>query len=272
MKKWPATSVLHVFSIIATALLLCGCGASKDSATTSLKETLDGTVLDLDGSSVRVSQLLGTDYLLLYFSAHWCPPCKAFTPKFAEFYNTHGGGKLFHAVLVSSDRSESDMLAYMREAKMPWPAVQFSSASSEALQDIYSGDGIPRLVLVDPQGSVIADSFDGKKYIGPQHVLEYLKEQLKGSKAPTQPAAKPSTGKEFTQRFTLDGLGKRSNQNIAIINGKVVSAGDELDPGILVEEITDAHAELSFEGKCYRLYLQTALAPTDGTSTPPKNR
>ena len=29
----------------------------------------------------------GAPFLGLYFSAHWCPPCKAFTPKLVETYN-----------------------------------------------------------------------------------------------------------------------------------------------------------------------------------------
>jgi len=274
MKKWPAKAGIHLFPIVAMSLFLCGCGASKK--TIPLKETLGGAVVGLDGSSIEASHLLGTDYLLLYFSAHWCPPCKSFTPKFTEFYNTHGGGELFHAVLVSSDRSENEMFAYMRETRMPWPAVRFGSANSKTLQDTYSGDGIPRLVLVDPQGMVIADSFEGKKYLGPQHVLNYLKEQIGGpvnTPNPTaKPATKPSTAEEFAQRFTLNGVGKRSDQSIAIINGNVVSAGDELDQGVVVEKITDAHVDLSFEGKRYRLYPQTTPSSATGTSAPPKNR
>ena len=254
--------------------LLCGCGASK-KATTPLQKTLDAAVVDVNGSSIETSHLLGTDYLLLYFSAHWCPPCKTFTPKFVEFYNTHGGGKLFHAVLVSSDKSEEKMFAYMRETRMPWPAVRFGSANSKTLKDTYSGDGIPRLVLVDPRGVVIADSFEGKKYIGPQHVLNYLKEQIGGTANTPSPDAKPKPStdeEEFTQRFTLNGLGKRGDQSIAIINGEIASIGTELEPGVVVEKITDSHVDLLFEGKRYRLYPQVTQSPAANTSAPPKNQ
>eukprot|EP00124_Ichthyophonus_hoferi_P004637 Ihof_evm6s536 gene=Ihof_evmTU6s536 len=38
-----------------------------------------------DGSEVKPSELANKP-VLLYFSAHWCPPCRAFTPVLAEFY------------------------------------------------------------------------------------------------------------------------------------------------------------------------------------------
>jgi nucleoredoxin len=38
----------------------------------------------------------------------------------------------------------------------------------------YAGDGIPCLVVVDPTGKVISDSFAGKQYLGPSKVLSDL--------------------------------------------------------------------------------------------------
>ena len=40
-----------------------------------------------DGSSQSAdSALKGKDVILFYFSAHWCPPCRGFTPILKDFY------------------------------------------------------------------------------------------------------------------------------------------------------------------------------------------
>jgi len=40
-----------------------------------------------DGSSLSAdAALAGKDVILVYFSAHWCPPCRAFTPVLKDFY------------------------------------------------------------------------------------------------------------------------------------------------------------------------------------------
>ncbi len=54
---------------------------------------------------------------------------------------------------------------------MPWPAVSFRSV--DRLKEItkYSGSGIPCLVLVDREGKVLSDSYEGKTYVGPTKVM-----------------------------------------------------------------------------------------------------
>ena len=41
----------------------------------------DETVVEAD------SNLAEKKVLVFYFSAHWCPPCRLFTPVLAEFYS-----------------------------------------------------------------------------------------------------------------------------------------------------------------------------------------
>jgi thiol-disulfide isomerase/thioredoxin len=61
-----------------------------------------------------------------YFSAHWCEPCRAFTPKLAEVYKEAQANSLsFRIVFISSDFGEESFNEYRSE--MPWLAVPFNS-------------------------------------------------------------------------------------------------------------------------------------------------
>ena len=45
------------------------------------------TLKKADGSSHQAEAALqGKSVVLIYFSAHWCPPCRAFTPVLKDFY------------------------------------------------------------------------------------------------------------------------------------------------------------------------------------------
>ena len=57
---------------------------------------------------------------------------------------------------------------------MPWPAIDFQKVPQKEGILKYAGDGIPDLVLVDGTGKVLADSYQGKQYIGPAKVLQAL--------------------------------------------------------------------------------------------------
>jgi len=63
----------------------------------------------------------------IYFSAHWCPPCRGFTPELAKFYKQmkEKVGDKLEIVFVSSDRVEAEWKQYF--AEMPWLSVPFSA-------------------------------------------------------------------------------------------------------------------------------------------------
>jgi nucleoredoxin len=113
--------------------------------------------------------------IALYFSAHWCAPCRAFTPKLVDFYNRVAPQHPeFEIIFVSFDRSQFAMETYMRETNMPWPAIDYPKVASKEAIRKYAGDGIPCLVLLDATGKVVSDSFAGKQYLGPGKVLTDL--------------------------------------------------------------------------------------------------
>ena len=64
----------------------------------------------------------------------------------------------------------------MKWGKMKFPALEFDQKSKTRDITKYGGRGIPRLVLLDRDGTVISDSYQGERYVGPTVVLNKLKE------------------------------------------------------------------------------------------------
>ncbi len=175
------TSLL-TFAIIALALPALAADPvpakeSKISAAAEkpsiFKDMLKGKLVALDGKRVGKYEMAAEpQYYAFYFSAHWCPPCRAFTPKLVEFYKAQAGKKTnFEIIFVSHDHDEKSMEAYIKEDAMPWPAIAFRSVERMKEINKYCGAGIPCFVLVDREGKVISDSYEGKTYVGPTKVM-----------------------------------------------------------------------------------------------------
>lgn len=134
------------------------------------------------GESLRKAPLSMSStpkYYAFYYSAHWCPPCKAFTPSLVKFYDTmKARGADFEIIFVSADRSEQDMAKYMREFDMNWRAVAYDVGRSDPAMKQFAGAGIPCLVFMDHTGKVLSDSYVNGNYVGPQRVLKDMRQVL----------------------------------------------------------------------------------------------
>eukprot|EP00929_Paragymnodinium_shiwhaense_P097257 TRINITY_DN58_c0_g1_i14.p1 TRINITY_DN58_c0_g1~~TRINITY_DN58_c0_g1_i14.p1 ORF type:complete len:441 (-),score=142.01 TRINITY_DN58_c0_g1_i14:291-1496(-) len=98
--------------------------------------------------------LSGKKAVALYFSAHWCPPCRGFTPKLAAWYKENLSAKGLEVVFVSSDKDEGQFKDYFGE--MPWLALPYSErAKKDALSKKFKVNGIPALVILDADGKTI---------------------------------------------------------------------------------------------------------------------
>eukprot|EP00959_Pyramimonas_sp_CCMP1952_P226731 4740719-Pyramimonas_sp.AAC.1 len=75
----------------------------------TISDLLGDELVKPTGEKISVQSLkdAGT-YIALYFSAHWCGPCRGFTPELIKTYNTlKAAGKPFEIVFVSSDNDEA---------------------------------------------------------------------------------------------------------------------------------------------------------------------
>ncbi|MFI5337956.1 MAG: thioredoxin-like domain-containing protein, partial [Opitutales bacterium] len=117
--------------------------------------------------------LNGVKFYGIMFSAGWCGPCREFAPHLLDSYRRlKEMYPEFELVLVSRDQSLADMLAYMRDEKMPWPALKYGESRQVEEIGRLAGPGIPCLVLIDEEGQVLAHSFKGSDYLGPDSVLD----------------------------------------------------------------------------------------------------
>ncbi|MBU0677231.1 MAG: redoxin family protein [Verrucomicrobia bacterium] len=139
--------------------------AVEDPVAAAPRELLDlfgDTLVDQKKKSVGSGVLAGKEKIGIYFSAHWCPPCRKFTPVLVDFYNElKKDGKPFELVFVSSDQDSKSMQHYMKDADMPWLAVPFKSKVRQALKDKFDVRGIPTLVVVNAKGETLTKSARG---------------------------------------------------------------------------------------------------------------
>lgn len=117
---------------------------------TTVLQLLGDTLRGDKGADVSTSDALSeVDVLGLYFSAHWCPPCRRFTPQLGERYTQlKGAGKKLEIVFVSSDQDDSAFTEYHDE--MPFLALPYSKREEKKqLSEMFGVNGIPTLVFVD---------------------------------------------------------------------------------------------------------------------------
>ena len=152
--------------------------AGAPGTTSHMAALLKGKLVTFQGGSMKNyddSKLAGKKYFAIYYSASWCGPCRQFTPKLVQYYQQIAAQHPeMEVVLMCEDQSAADKQKYMQTDRMPWPAVRFERKAMEKELEHYAGNGIPDLVLVDGDGKVLSDSYQGKNYVGPYKVTQDL--------------------------------------------------------------------------------------------------
>ena len=93
--------------------------------------------------------------ILLYFSASWCPPCRAFTPLLKSAYPMFKDNNV-EIVFVSRDHSKQHFEEYY--ATMPWLAVDYKNTQyRQELSEARSKNQIPFLWVLDRNGKSITE-------------------------------------------------------------------------------------------------------------------
>jgi thiol-disulfide isomerase/thioredoxin len=121
------------------------------------RDLLPPTLLSSRSSSgkVNTADALAGKTVAIYFSAHWCGPCRQFTPMLAGVYNgAKAANKDFEVVFCSVDHDEDEFNNYFHQ-NMPWLAVDYDDEKREEIAAKFRVSGIPNLVVLSPGGQVV---------------------------------------------------------------------------------------------------------------------
>ncbi len=162
------------FQCLALATISLLTGADMYGSDPSALDGLPDILHDAKGRKVEASTLKGK-YIGLYFSAHWCPPCRAFTPSLVQFGNRHSDDN-FEVVFVSFDHSNSDKRRYIYDAKMPWLSIPGArSREIQALAERFAVESFPTLIVLAPDGSVLTTQGREEVSFAPDTALDEWK-------------------------------------------------------------------------------------------------
>lgn len=164
--------------------------AKKDAQTLEsilVKGDLD-FVIGKDGTKIPVHNLVGKN-ILLYFSAHWCPPCRAFVPKLIEAYHKiKAKDEAFEVVFISSDRDQASFDDFF--SQMPWLALPFGDERKGSLSRLFKVRGIPMLVAVGKTGRTITTEARGLVMSYGADAYPFTEERVKEVEAEVEEMAK----------------------------------------------------------------------------------
>ncbi|KAK7386876.1 hypothetical protein VNO78_27222 [Psophocarpus tetragonolobus] len=145
-------------------------------------------VIGKDGVKIPVSELKGK-VVLLYFSAHWCPPCRAFLPKLIDAYHKiKANDNALEVVFISSDRDQSSFDEFF--AGMPWLALPFGDSRKRFLSRKFNVSGIPMLVAIGASGQTLTKEARDLVSLHGADAYPFTEERIKEIEAKQEEAAK----------------------------------------------------------------------------------
>eukprot|EP00929_Paragymnodinium_shiwhaense_P007739 TRINITY_DN111651_c0_g1_i1.p2 TRINITY_DN111651_c0_g1~~TRINITY_DN111651_c0_g1_i1.p2 ORF type:complete len:199 (-),score=42.35 TRINITY_DN111651_c0_g1_i1:305-901(-) len=117
---------------------------------------------------VHVSLLSSCNLVGVYFSASWCPPCKAFTRILCDAHKSIReslGERAFQIVLIPMDKEQAAWNVY--SSSMPWLSVPIENRETILrLFMKFAISTIPRLIILDGSGQVVSEDARGGEGFG----------------------------------------------------------------------------------------------------------
>ena len=159
---------------LITAVIAGSVYATKNDANLAILKNAFEALVDASGKNLKLN-FTDKEYTFIYYSSNASEECRKFTPELIRFYGENKKTASIEIIFVGLDKTEKDMMEQIKTMSIPFPIVDYKEITKSGITK-FAGQDLPSLVLLDKEGNVIADCYEGKKYMGPGKVLDKFKE------------------------------------------------------------------------------------------------
>lgn len=148
--------------VLGAALGLLGCGEENATAGGAKSPSdvagsggvaADFTARDIDGNTVKLSQYLGKQAIVLNFWATWCEPCVAEFPHLRRMYEENKDkGLIVLGVAMDGPETVANVAPFARRQQLNFPVLL--DEDSHVAATYNPKKSAPFSVLIDKQGRI----------------------------------------------------------------------------------------------------------------------
>ena len=148
----PLAALALLAVIVGAALGACAGGARP---TSSGARPTDFALRDLDGATMRLSDHLGKEVVVISFWATWCSPCAAEMPHLERIWRTYRGqGLMLLAVSMDGPETVAEVAPRVRQNGYTFPVLL--DEETRVVGALNPGRAAPLTIVIGRDGVISA--------------------------------------------------------------------------------------------------------------------